>query len=345
MVKQMKNSKFDFAGKAKWIISFTFILGVSLTFLSELLFTSSIPQIISNFCANFGTALIVSSILGLFLELTEIKDFFEKRILGILSKYEFIDLVDDEKLTDMAVEAVVGLGRKRTNNYTYEYLDFAYSTFYEILGNIGEIYRRDFYETYDYSFLTYQEVMDLGIEASAKKNGIIKCNTSTRYSIISPKNEGLDEYSFTFSGPLRKIGNLDTEKQFKFIVQINGEKIDIDLAEYIKTEDDLVKFEFTYAFEFESHALIEIESTIIDFDYSGSISMYVPELTHNATIHFSSREELDFEAEFFGITANHSRPSITSNSVSLHYPGWALPGHGYFINWRKKLDLDEEIKD
>ena len=60
---------------------------------------------------------------------------------------------------------------------------------------------------------------------------------------------------------------------------------------------------------------------------------------HNATIHFSSREQFVFEAEFFGMTANYTKPSITCNSVSIQNPSWVLPGHGYFIAWK----LEDQI--
>lgn len=333
-------SKFNYAKSTKWIILFTFTLGLLLTLFGEYLKILSYSSIIWGSCIQLGTALTISSILGLFFEITEIKEFFEQRILGILSKDEFIDLVDEEKLVDMTISNMTGLAEKRIDNPLWEHYDFALSVGYGILDNVGEVYRKDYFETIDYSVLTKPEIDKLGLDSSEIHEKITKLKVTTKYRLISPKDKDPVPYTLSHYWIAEKLKGLDVKESFKFSIYVEDEKQDIKLTEFIEEKDDFITFNFSKEIEFTSDIWIEFELISFELDLSGIFSRTMDQLTHNATVHFSSREQLDFVSSFFGITANNDEPSITSNSVSFQYPGWALPGHGYFIAWRSKTNID-----
>jgi hypothetical protein len=81
---------------------------------------------------------------------------------------------------------------------------------------------------------------------------------------------------------------------------------------------------------------VEIQARdVIQRDLPGRLKSNMNTLTKGATILFSSRDELELDAEFYGLTG-YSDPSTTPNSIFMQYNGWALPEDGYFISWQKK---------
>jgi len=312
-----------------------FLIGIILIFLGELDVISENIELLSSLLIHVGMALIISSIIGLFLEMTEIKDFFENRLVNIISQNEFVDMLSEERLLDLAVTAIQGLGRRRTTNPAYNYDDFGAKVRNDVLENIGKTYRKDYFETIDYSVLRDKELPQIGILISDLKCALSRVVSTTRYEIISPEKEKEIEYEVTCFYYTAPIPGLAFEKQFSFELDVDGERIALDISKFITTKDGKIEIDIKHKIKVTGSAWVEMKLISLEDELSGHFVNYMNELTQNVTLHFSSREELVLNAEIFGMTVNYNEPSITNNSVSIQYPGWALPGHGYFITWKR----------
>ena len=73
----------EFVNKVKWISIALFLLGILITLLSVVNPTIHGSEILHSICKEIGVALIIASIVGLIIETTEIREFFEERMIGI----------------------------------------------------------------------------------------------------------------------------------------------------------------------------------------------------------------------------------------------------------------------
>jgi len=330
-------TKLQLVSKARWIIAVIFSVGVILMLFGELIKIKLQYEFVPQVLIHLGMALVISSIIGLFLELTEIKDFFERRLVGILSGDEFIKLVSEDKLVDYNVTTIRGIGSKRVTNPLYDYHDFATTIGYDILSNVGQVYRKDYYETVDYRILNEEETRELGLNRESLTKVPAKIVSSTRYQLISPSSEKEQEFLITCSYRASRIPGFEPKQQLGFEISIDGEDININPEKFITVNDKEISFDFEHNLKFTSSSWVSYKLTSLEYELGGSFPNYMDCLTQGATVHFSSREPLELNAEIFGMTANYTPPSITSNSVSIHNPSWVLPGHGYFITWEKAI--------
>jgi hypothetical protein len=323
-----------FLKQVRWIILVFVLLGLLLSLSGEHLKPYS--KVSGSILEHFGTALIIAGIIGLFLEISEIKDFFESRLLALLSRAEFVEIVDQNRLMEIAVSAIAGVGKKRATNPHYERDDFAW-TLAEVINNYaGRPYRKDLFETVEYSILELEEIKAMGLNSDDVPECVMKIITKSRYEVVPPSEH--DEFDFEFDLIERSflVPGLDPGRHFSLKLKVNGDEKDEKWEGSISAQGKLAQIEIDRFYKLRGTASVEVELTQLSYGTSGHIVNYVTQVTHNATVHFSSRHSLNLQADVFGVMGNYNEPSITENSVSLQYTGWVLPGQGYYIAWRSQ---------
>lgn len=330
-----KNGYFD---KAKYFIALVAALGIVCVLVSELRNPeiAALSSLVDALFQHVGVALLIAAVVGLMLELSEIKEFFESRVMGILSGNEFIDIVNEKQLINLNVCTTRGIGRRRTTNPEYEYEDFAKTIGNEIIEVIGKPYRKDALETIDYVFLTKTETEMLGIKLDSSDVRVVKIVQTSRYQIINPETGVEIPHTFGWEWWVQPLPGLDPKKQFSIEITINGVRENVVIANELTINEKTIDLNFLKTVPVTDSAWIEAKLTTLEWDLRGSFNSAFPELTHKASVHFSSNEPMELDADILGITPRQSDPSIASTSVSMQYPGWLLPGHSYHISWQKK---------
>jgi hypothetical protein len=108
--------------------------------------------------SHFGEALVIASIIGFFLEITEVKTFFEERLTNVLFGGSYIGSVNRDRLITLSEIALKGIGQIHVNNKLHDYDSFVTSIIEDVaLENIDKVYRKDFNETIYYSALNPNE--------------------------------------------------------------------------------------------------------------------------------------------------------------------------------------------
>ena len=303
----------------------------------------------SNVMSHFGEALVIASIIGFFLDISEVKDFMEKRIANILFGKEYIESVNRDRLITLSGIAMNGIGAIEVNNDAYDFNDFVTRIIDNVvLENIGQIYRKDFNETIHYSILKPDEIENRTIsDGYDNTRDVVHVTTTTRFQLIAPRED--EDQTFDLSNCCSYEIELIPwfKDQFTFDLTVDGKKVNIESDKWIKTKSvhgstpqrNILFFECKYDVRFKSeHGFTtSIEYTRDTYQYAlpGRLKSNMNTLTKGATILFSSRNELELDAEFFGLSG-YNKPSITPNSISMQYNDWALPEDGYFISWQAK---------
>ncbi|MGO9372533.1 MAG: hypothetical protein ACLQBD_10605 [Syntrophobacteraceae bacterium] len=324
------------------IMLFTLAIGLVLTCLADKIGEHWWP--LSSGMSHFGSALIIASIIAYLLELTAVRDFIETSIVNILFKDEAIKSMNLERLIDLNFSTMKAIGKLNTGNPLYEYSDFVTQIQSLMLENIGAIYRKDLSETIHYSLLTSDEKEKLNIDGN-----VVRITRTTKFKLIAPFETEGQEFTLPFNYELNHIPGLAANKQLSLSLAINLggdntdgisyiENIDVDINQYINKDGSSFCYQYKNIFKYQASFSAYIEYTTQEYQYElpGHLKSSMNLLTHGATIHFASRDELALiDAEFFGLTG-YSSPVTTPNSISIQYSDWALPEDGYFISWQKK---------
>jgi len=329
----------EYLTSIKWIFWASLFFGLALTCWADKI---GVHRPWPSLMSNFGTALMIASIIGIFLEITEFKRYFEDRIVNILIKDDHIKSLNEDRLIELNLRTMKCIANLNISNLEYEYDDFVKKIQDGVLlENLGKIYRKDFQQIIHYSRLKKDEIQELGAIPDELNGKLFRIRTTTRFQLIAPNED--EEFDLDCGGDeLTLIPGLDPSSQISFELWINDDKVDIDIAKHIKTNEKTLSFKFVHKVKFKAAASftasIEYKKEKYLYDEpSGRINDSMNTLTHGANIHFSSREELEFvDAEFYGLTG-YSKPAKTDNSISIDYSDWALPEDGYFIYWREKI--------
>jgi hypothetical protein len=340
--KLKQYSKDEYLITIKWILRFSLAFGLLLTCFSEVKW---LPWPLTSLFLHFGTALIIASIIGFFLEITEIKDFIEKRLISILFKDDYIESINEDRLIKLNTKTLEGIGKIRTGHPEYETGDLINKIQANALENIGQIYRKDFQEIIYYFKLKDNEIQSLGLNPQKVSGRLSRIEITTKFRLIAPK-EIEHIFDLDCSYKLSLIPGLEQNKQiFLLELLINNEPVSIDIDHLIEKNRNNERFIVPVNLKAtdDAYYTASIEYKIGFYQYddlSARIKKSMNTLTHGANIHFSSREELEIDAEFFGVT-NYKDPVSTPTSISIDYPDWALPEAGYFIYWRE-LKITED---
>lgn len=290
----------------------------------------------SQFLVHLGVAFIVATIIGGIIEIGEFKEFFERRLIGILTGKELIDLLDEKHLLKLYGDIVRGIARRTVTNPMHDYEDYISAVCDPLLAYANLRHRKNQGETIHYAILTEAELQALGVDI--KHHGKVgRTEVKLRYMIVSPKQFEQDIDEFGWNWWVNEVPGLPLEKHYHFSLTVDGKTIFPQTSEPIKRVHGIVEFDVDEKLPFQSSAWIEAKMTYYEFGIQSVFQSTFGALTHNATVHFASREPLELFARMFGVTDDLPEPSIAGNSVSIQYPGWILPDHGYYISLAKPL--------
>ena len=315
----------------RFLIISIFLIGLCLMLLAETYLTGLFSSII----IHIGTALMIASIIGVIIEFTEIKNFFEERLLEILKGDEFLNILKEEKLEQFNLKIMEKMIQNRANNPYYDYYTLPQAVNYDILSNIGGVYRDDYHETIEYSILQLSDIDNLGIDKSPIRQEIVKITDTITYRLIAPLEKEDAEFEISYDWIVKKIPGFDKNKHFDLKILVNDETQSLEKENFITEKSDKVEIDYESKIKFKNTIPVEITAIMYEYGRGGSFSSHAEIITHNVTVHFSSDQPLELNAEIFGMTVNYYEPSITKHSVSIRYPGWMLPGHGFFIAWEE----------
>jgi hypothetical protein len=323
----------------KWITISAFFLGLLLILGGEAIDHYSSWKIIASIITHIGVSLIVASIIGFFLELSEIKDFFDKRLTDIIVESEFLIGLNESKLLNIIRRSILAISTVKIDNNNYEYDSFSKMVTDDILPHIGEVYLENYYVKIEINALNESHYIDLGLNDDDVKKPLIKVVYEVSFLMVSPKKTETQHGDYDIHWWVPRIPSLDVSKHFTLELTINGDKQETsDLTEFIseEKEDNRLTFNKSLKVNVEDIARIKYKLTAYEYGETGSMTYFLDHVTYYVSMHLVSNRPLDLDAEIFGILGNYSEPSISDYSVTLNYPGWMLPGHGYFITWHEK---------
>lgn len=285
---------------------------------------------------HLGVALIIAAVFSLFLEVTEVKEFFEQRMTDVLCRSEYMKMLEEGRILALLVSCVETLGAKRTTNPTYEYNDLAKLLADDIVNEvIGKPYRKNFTETIEYSVLSSDELETLG---STVRTNVVKRFCETWFTLVSPSEVGLIDYEVSWDDEMDAVPGLEIARHFELAVKVNDVEVEnIDLNQFVSVKDGRVGIEFSRTLKVANNSVVYLSLRSYQFGTTGLVYTYMTEPTHNVTVHFSSSEDLDLQADVFGLSGNSEWTSVSRHSVFMQYQGWLMSGHGYFIAWKKPL--------
>jgi hypothetical protein len=318
----------NFLNKFRLMVSALLLFGLFLVISSEC-YIKPINLFFASILYHFGLALMIASIIGFIIEFTEIKNFFEERLVKILTDNEFLDLLNDNKLKKLNITTMQKIIQNKVDNPIYDCSSLPQLITDDVLSAMGEIYYEGYHETIGYSILDIAENSKLSITKE-----IVKLSIKTQASLISPKGKEKDvEHELNYRGFARKIPNYDKNAHYNLSLFVNDEEQHINLNDFITERDNEVELNLKHKIKFKNKA--DIVWNVIVFEYGpvGFLPGNIATPTHNFSIHFSSETPISLYGEIYGITPNRYSPSITKNSLVIRYPGWLLPGQGYFIFW------------
>ncbi len=322
----------DYLKTIRWIAIALFVIGICLILTSEYIDEHLLKTIVS----HIGVAFVVASIIGLIIELTEIKDFFENRILNIVTGKKFIEILSDKKLEELNHEIMKKMIQNKVDNDKYDFYSFPHTITTDILSQIGGVYREDNSDTIEYHVLTPQEIEQIFNEQEVRENEIARITYTARFYLVSPKENEEIEHEIIEYWYVKKIPSINKNNHFEIKLIVDGDTISLNKDEFIKEEGDNMTLDLSYKIKFKKGISVLIETIMYEYGKTGNIASYMEDLTKDINVHFSSDLQLDIDAEIFGLSAKYYDPSITSNAASINYPGWMLPGHGYSISWTEK---------
>jgi len=299
---------------------------------AALLASANYAELFHHTLLHVGVALIIAAVVGLFLEIAEIQAFFETRLVRILGSDGFVGLLSEQKSLDLSVAAAKGLGRLRTNNPAYEYEDFARTIGQDVLNLIGKPYRRDLAESIFVQWLNPEQAAAIDVAHKTGGGSLARIKQGTAFTLISPTIDKDYKYEYKFLVYFDNATGIDCRKHTSFEFKIDGKSLPVNCHDFFKDVDGSTSWEFRYEMTFRESCFIEAHLSTVEYMAETYASNMV-HLTKNATIHFSSNDPLDLQAQISGIAGKGAEPSISKNSVAIKFDGWVLPGHGYSINW------------
>jgi hypothetical protein len=330
-----------------WVILAFIILGLCL----------SVQR--SPFISHLGMGLVIAGIVGFYLEVFEVKKFVEERLAEVLTKDEYLESLNEKKLTDLIYRAMIFLAERKLSSFpinddTYELDDFVDRIQGDAIDNLGTTYRKNFNQIIDYCKLDDDEIRALGANPADLEGQFLVCiKTTTRFHLIASSKKENEKYEFRYEIDLikgLKVATADSPTQLKpetlFKLSVDDDDIIIDFDNCLKPNKNEKSLSFNFIHEVKLSkdnsysALIQfqqVEYKLDKFDLLGRLKSNMNYLTHGANIHFSSRHALELDAEFFGITGEwDNATNKTNNFISIDYDGWAFPQDGYFIYWEEK---------
>ena len=286
------------------------------------------------FLFHLGVAYVVACVIGGIIEVGEFKDFFEQRLIGIFTGKQLVDILDNNHLLELHGKIIEGIARKTVTNPAHEYQDYVASVCNPLTAFASLRHRKNQAETIHYKILNDTELTKLGIDLMHLGN-VGQTDVKLRYMIVSPKLTEPDKDEFGWSWWVSEIPGLPLDKHYEFSVSVDGKPHTPVTKEMVRKVKGTVVFDVDELLPFHGTAWVEARMTYYELGVQTVFQSTFGSLTHNASVHFASREPLELFARMFGVTDDAPDPSIAGNSVSIQYPGWILPDHGYYISLSK----------
>ncbi len=323
-----------FLKNIRWVIIAYFLFGIVLMLVAESYLIND-SKFFASMVSNVGMAVMIASIVGFIVEFTEMKNFFEERLKQILKGEEFLSSLTEEKLKEYNLMVMRRIIRGKISNPGYDYNSLPQVITDGILSGVGGVYRDDYHETVEYNVLPQKEREDLALDNDVISKEIVKMTVNIRFNLIAPKEREDMEYALPYVWHVKKIPGLDKNGHCDLSLLVDGEIQPIQKEEFIEETENEILMKFKLPVKFNTSAFVELRAVIYEHGNSGSLASRMETLTHNVNVHFSSDRPLEFSTEIFGMSDICSPPSITKNAVSIRFPGWLLPGHGYYVSWQE----------
>ncbi|MGD0230452.1 MAG: hypothetical protein ABSC19_08845 [Syntrophorhabdales bacterium] len=326
-----------FLGRIRWLAVALGLAGLMLVIISDD-YVKPLSSLWGLVVSHVGIALLIAGIIGLILELTEMKAFFEERLMQLLTSENFLGLLDDGTLRRYTLKAMEQIIlRKAKNTRYYDHTSLPSYINGEILPALGGVYCEDYNEATEFNVLQPDDVQALNLEPAVP---VSKTINRVTYDLIAP-NENVDaEVTIRYYNDARELSSLPAGRQFELRLFLWEDGKDdewepkVNVEEFVKSENGLRILEFTHKTTFKNLLRCRIESTTYESPLPSYTIRYMKYPSRNITVHFASNLAVKPDGEIYGITPDYTPPFKTDHALTLRYPGWILESQGYFIVWR-----------
>jgi hypothetical protein len=285
---------------------------------------------------HVGIAIMIAGIINLILELTEIKSFFEERLLSIVAKDEFLDQLTDDTLSEYIHNAMYRLLYKKAPSNLRDHGGICRSITLEVLPALWGVICEDYNDSTDFELLDDDKIKELQLT----KN-VAKITNSVIYDFIAPNKDDEFDIKIYYWYIVKEINNYPLKEQYEFKLFLthtdkDEKEEEIEMAKYIKKEEGFAELDFSYDIKLKSYVRCRIECTIITSPPPTHRVVYMRYPTRNVAVHFSSNKPVSPIGEVYGIVPDYTESFEKAHTCTLRYPGWMLEDQGYFIKWDAK---------
>ena len=285
--------------------------------------------------SHIGIAIMIAGIINLILELTEMKSFFEERLLSIVASDDFLDLLSEPILSDYIFNAMHRLLRNKAPSDYRDYGGIVRTITRDILPALGGIYCEDYNDSTEFKLLKSDEIEILKLNQDIHA---AKITNRVSYDFIAPNQDEELEISVKYYYGVKEINSFPINDQFNLRLFLTHKDQDekeekVDLEKYLKNEEGFISLDLSYETKFKTFLRCRIECTIVSSPPPTLRLVYMKYPTRNVTVHFSSNVPLMPTGEVYGIAPDYTEPFETDHALTLRYPGWMLEDQGYFIKW------------
>ncbi len=327
----------QFLSRIRWLAIAVSLGGIALVFVGEYN-VRPVSLVWGLIISHLGLALLIAGIIGLILELTEMKTFFEERLKQLLTSANFLNLLEDEALREYVSKAIEQMIRKRAKNVGYyDYKSLPFSISRDVLSWIGGVYCEDYNDATEFNILSPEEVEALGLTRDVR---VSKTINRVTYDLIAPGENEDTEVTIKYDNNASETRALLSNQQFQLRLFLwkdgteNEREEEVDVNAFVKSEDGDRLLDFTHKPKFQNWLRCRIECTCYETPLPRYAITYMKYPTRNVTVHFASNTPVKPVGEIWGMVPDYTPPFETEHALTLRYPGWILEDQGYVVVWQ-----------
>ncbi len=309
-------------------------------------YSSGWPIAAHNILLDIAKALMAASLIGLFVHLAEVQNYFSQLIRNLVVDKRFIALLSNEELEKHGIASLEELIRRNVTNENHLALYFARPICRAFIPHLTSWYRENYNENIEYTALSPKEAIDRINSDLPKGEGpvvlvdefdkdVYLLESTTVFSLIPPQSKDSDPFRGRIELGVAGIPGVPAKSQVWASIKIGSNPEEVLTLKEIEKRGRMVVFEVPYEILGDAKSIpVQIRSREYNYSIKTQLSMEMVVLTKGLSVVFSSHQDVYPEASLFGVNVGSYEPLPGTRSVSIGRSDvLLLPGDGYSISW------------
>ena len=298
---------------------------------------------------HVGMALLVAVVLGLFLQLGEVKDHLSEYAKTVLIQGEYLKGLNPDTLFRLRSTIASVLFQKVVSNDEYEHQEIHQQFENVLFGKLvhsdseGEReYRRNYSDVIHFEFLTSEQLAKryrlLGDEPNEHRL-YVTTTTSTTYEVVSP-HTGRRPYVVPLLGDVNYIRRLLHKDQVQY--HIGATQQTMKLVEQVKFDltqkEGLLHYEAREELNYSEAGTLTVCTQVIEVELAEEVPFMLKSmarLTHAPSLTITTSNNVPTRLlQVFMLGLGSMEPvQATPGMAKWDFSGWMAEGQGFLIYW------------